>query len=76
MKLSECLRRLVTMRSACNFQAEMDCYRNGGPQQYRCQELVQRTGSATSQDSDDGKIGSDVGRERSLFYSASATSWA
>jgi hypothetical protein len=44
-----------------------DCCRNGGHQQYRCQELVQRTGSGTSQDSDDGKIGCDAGRECSLF---------
>jgi len=36
-------------------------------QQYRCQELVQRTGSGTSHDSDDGKIGSNAGRERSHF---------
>jgi len=55
-RLPECLRCLIAIRSARHFQANNCCH-----QQYRCQALVQRTGSEISQDSDDDKIGCDVG---------------
>ena len=70
-RLPECLRCLIAIRSARHFQAN-NCYRRGGHQQYRCQALVQRTGSGTSQDSDDGKIGSDAGRGVSYLGRASS----
>ena len=58
MKLSECLRRLVTDAIGLPFSgpttvAGVEATNNTGGQ-----EPVQRTGSGTSQDSDDGKVGS------------------